>query len=232
MCLYFRIFTVKCKVFQGDHQGCQLQVDCMDSSFHSTSSDSGSSWTQFEQDGHWKRPSTQIKRPFFTVWQGTVVIHDGLDILCWRNFSTNSENTTVRSFNCFTSVSSVTMFANWLGNLAVLSERSIWVKTSDMRCSLLANEFWLRISSVLFITCSKKLFTSESSSSCISSAIFTIPAPRSNFPLWPRPPLNWINECEDWMNKDCHNLNRMNMKIASNELQIELNKYNNWIETI
>ena len=50
-------------------------------------------------------------RPFFTVSQGTVVTRDGLDILfpkCWRNFSNSSENTTLRSFNCFTSVSSVT----------------------------------------------------------------------------------------------------------------------------
>ena len=52
-------------------------------------------------------------RPFFTVWQGTVVTRDGRDILfpkCWRNLSSNSENTTLRSFNCFASVSSVTMF--------------------------------------------------------------------------------------------------------------------------
>ena len=126
--------------------------------------------------------------------------------------------------------SSVTMFANCLGNLTVLSKRSIWVKTSDMWRSLLANEFWLRISSVLPVTCSKKFFTSESSSSSISSAIFTIcPSSRSNFSPRPRPP-NWINECEDWMNKD--GLNWMNMKIGSNELEIELNEYNNWIEWI
>ena len=42
------------------------------------------------------------------------------------------------------SVSSVTIFANWLGNLTVLSKRSIWVKTSHVWRSLLANEFWLK----------------------------------------------------------------------------------------
>jgi len=111
--------------------------------------------------------------PIDKVWQGTVVTHDGLDTLfskCWRNFSSsfsstgNSENTTLRLFNCFTSVSLVTMFTNELDKLTVLSKTYIGVKTSDMWRSLVAHEFWLRISSVLLITYSKKLFTSESSS--------------------------------------------------------------------
>jgi len=93
------------------------------------------------------------------------VIHGCIDGYSQRIIFLHSSTNTLRSFNCFTSVSSVTMLANWLDNLTVLSKRSIWVKTSDLWHSLVANEFWLRISSVLLITCSKKLFTSESSSS-------------------------------------------------------------------
>ena len=57
--------------------------------------------------------------PFFTTWQGTDITRDGLDALfrkCWRNLSSNSENTCLKSSNVFTSVSSVTIllpFSPW-----------------------------------------------------------------------------------------------------------------------